>query len=40
MKDQLKIGIIEKVEGPGNPGKVTYLPHQAAIRKDHTSRSF
>ena len=37
MKDQLKNGIIEKVEGPGNPGKVMYLPHQAVIRKDHSS---
>ena len=37
MKDQLKTGIIEKVEGPGNPGKVMYLPHQAAIRKNHSS---
>ena len=37
MKDQLKNGIFEKVEGPGNPGKVIYLPHQAVIRKDHSS---
>ena len=37
MKDQLKNGITEKVEGPGNPGKVMYLPHQAVIRKDHSS---
>ena len=37
MKDQLKNGIIEKVEGPGDPGKVMYLPHQAVIRKDHSS---
>ena len=37
MKDQLKNGIIEKVEGPGNPRKVMYLPHQAVIRKDHSS---
>ena len=39
MKDQLKNGIIEKVEGPGNPRKVMYLPHQAVIRKDHSSTS-
>ena len=37
MKDQLKNGIIEKVEGPGNPGKVMYLPHQAVIHKYHNS---
>ena len=37
MKDQLKNGILEKVEGPGNPRKVMYLPHQAVIRKDHSS---
>ena len=37
MKDQLKSGIIEKVGGPGNPGKVMYLPHQAVIHKDHSS---
>ena len=33
----VKNGIIEKVEGPGNPGKVMYLPHQAVICKDHSS---
>ena len=37
MKDQLKNGIIEKLEGPGNPGKVMYLPHQAVIHKYHNS---
>ena len=37
MKYQLKNGIIEKVEGAGNPGKVMYLPHQAVICKDHSS---
>ena len=37
MKDQLKNGIIEKVEGPGNPGKVIYLPHQAVIPEGHSS---
>ena len=36
-KDSLKNGTIEKVEGPGNPGKVIYLPHQAFIRTDHSS---
>ena len=40
MKDQSKNGIIEKVEGPGNPGKDIYLPHQAVIREDHSSRNF
>ena len=37
MKVQLKNGIIEKVQRPGNAGKVMYLPHQAVIRKDHSS---
>ena len=37
MKDQLKNGIIEKIEGPGSSGKVMYLPHQAVIRNDHSS---
>ena len=37
MKDQLQNGSIEKVEVPDNRGKVMYLPHQAAIRKDHSS---
>ena len=37
MKDQLKIGIIEKVEGPGNPRKVMYLINQTVTRKDHSS---
>ena len=32
----LKNGIIEEVEGPGNPGKAKYLPQQAVIRKDHS----
>ena len=30
-------GVIEKVESIGIPGKVKYLPHQAAIRDDHSS---
>ena len=37
MKDSLKNGTIEKVEGPGNPVKVIYLPRQAFIRTDHSS---
>ena len=37
MKDQLNNGIIEKIEGPGNSGKVMYLPHQAVIRNNHSS---
>ena len=37
MKDQLKNGIIEEVEGTGNPRKVMYLPHQAVILEDHSS---
>ena len=37
MKDQLKNGINEKVEGPGNPRKVMYLPHQAVISIDQSS---
>ena len=37
MKDQLKNVIIEKAEGPGNPGGVKYLPYQAVVREDHSS---
>ena len=37
MKDQLKNVIIEKVEGPGNPGRVKYLPYQAVMREDLSS---
>ena len=37
MKDQLKNGILEKAEGPGNPRKAMCLPHQAVIHKDHSS---
>ena len=37
MKDQLKNGIIEKVEGPDNPRKVMYLTHQAVIREVYSS---
>ena len=37
MKDQLKNGINEKVEGLGNPRKDMYLPHQAVISIDQSS---
>ena len=37
MKDQLKNGIIEKVQGPGNPRKVMYLPNQVFLCEDHNS---
>ena len=37
ITDQLEHGFIEKVESIGIPGKVKYLPHQAAIRDDHSS---
>ena len=28
--------IFYTVEGPGNPGKVMYLPHQTVMREDHS----
>ena len=37
FKEQLKLGIIEEVEGPGEVGHVTYLPHREVIREDKTS---
>ena len=37
IKDHLKKGIIEKLEDPGNQGKVMYLSHQAVMRKGHSS---
>ena len=37
MKEQLKNGIIEEVEGPGSPRKVMHLPHQAVIPEGHSS---
>ena len=37
FKEQLKLGIIEEVEEPGEVGHVTYLPHREVIREDKTS---
>ena len=37
VKNQLNNGIIDKVEGPGNPEKVMYLPNQIVIREYHSS---
>ena len=37
MQDQLKKGIIEKVENPGISGQVTYLPHRAVVRNDKST---
>ena len=37
MKDQLKNGIIEKVQGLGNPRKVMHLPSQIFLCEDHSS---
>ena len=37
ITDQWEHSVIEKVESIGIPGKVKYLPHQAAIRDDHSS---
>ena len=37
MKNQLKLGIIEEVTKSPVVGEVTYLPHQAVVRKDKTT---
>ena len=37
FKEQLKLGIIEEVEEPGEVGHVTYLPYREIIREDKTS---
>ena len=37
FKEQLKLGIIEEVEGAGEVGHVTYLPHREVTREDKTS---
>ena len=34
MRNQLKLGIIEKVESKPTVGEVTYLPHRCVIRED------
>ena len=38
ITDQLEHGVTEKVETIGIPVKVKYLPHQAVIRDDHSSK--
>ena len=38
ITDQLEHGVTEKVETIGIPVKVKYLPHQACIRNDHSSK--
>ena len=37
FREQLKLGIIEEVEGPGEVRHVTYLPRREVIREDKTS---
>ena len=34
IKEQLELGIIDKVSGEHHAGKVSYLPHQPVIRED------
>ena len=36
ITDQLEHSVLEKVKSIGIPRKVTYLPHQAVIRHDHS----
>ena len=40
ITNQLEHDVIEKVESIVIPGKVKYLPHQAAIRDHHSSTKF
>ena len=37
FQEQLKLGILEEVNEPGEMGNVTYLPHQAVIREHKSS---
>ena len=37
IQNQIKMGIVEEINEPGEVGEVTYLPHKAVIREDKKS---